>query len=472
MAESRVVCMQAVAYLASGMEEGDDESGQEGVPDSSSSCHHFVNGFMPSPLQFHDAASPVAKVIDIFLSCFQSIRRAWDGSFDRVLGCFCSTLSIWRLSELFSGIGGRMVGGRPETGNLDVWFKSLMVVDGRGKKDSGVAITGWKDLPMELLLRILSLGDDRMVIAASGVCTEWRYAISLGLSHLCLSWCKENMNNLMLSLAPKFTKLQVLSLRQNKPQLEDNAIQTIANNCHDLCDLDLSKSHKLSDKSLYALAHGCPRLTKLNISGCTSFSDTALAYLTSLCTNLRYLNLCGCVRAASDRALQVIAYNCRKLQSLNLGWCEGVTDKGVICLALGCPELRAMDLCGCVLITDESVVALANGCSRLRSLGLYYCQNITDRAMYSLANSLAKSKQCSCTPVQGNDDEEGLMNLNISQCTALTPPAVQAVCDSFPALHTCPERHSLIISGCLSLTSVHCACAFQAHRPGRAGLSH
>lgn len=113
------------------------------------------------------------------------------------------------------------------------------------------------------------------------------------------------MNNLVVSLAPKFTKLQVLNLRQNKPQLEDNAIQTIANNCHDLCDLELSKSYKLSDSSLYALAHGCPNLTKLNISGCIAFSDTALAYLTSFCTKLKYLNLCGCMRAVSDKVLQV-----------------------------------------------------------------------------------------------------------------------------------------------------------------------
>lgn len=366
-----------------------------------------------------------------------------------------------------------MVGGRPVTGKLDVWFRSLMVADGRGKMGAGVAMTGWKDLPMELLLRILALGDDRTVIAASGVCTSWRDAICLGLSHLCLSWCKEHLNNLVLSLAPKFTKLQVLSLRQNKPQLEDNAVQTISNYCHDLCDLDLSKSYKLSDASLYALAHGCPRLTKLNISGCTGFSDSGLAYLTNFCTKLKYLNLCGCARAASDKSLQAIAYNCRQLQSLNLGWCEGVTDKGVICLALGCPDLRAMDLCGCVLITDESVIALANGCRRLRSLGLYYCQNITDRAMYSLANSRVKSEHCPWTSMRGkNIDADGLINLNISQCTALTPPAVQAVCDSFPDLHTCAGRHSLIISGCLSLTSVHCACAFQAHRPGRAGLSH
>ncbi|RVW21156.1 F-box protein SKP2B [Vitis vinifera] len=239
------------------------------------------------------------------------------------------------------------------------------------------------------------------------------------------------MNNLVLSLAPKFTKLQALTLRQDKPQLEDKAVEIIANYCHDLQDLDLSKSFKLSDSSLYALAHGCPNLTKLNISG----------------------------------------WHCSQLQSLNLGWCEDVSDAGVMSLAYGCPDLRALDLCGCVHITDESVIALANRCLHLRSLGLYFCQNITDKAMYSLAQSRVKNKHEMWESMKSRYSEEGLMNLNISQCTALTPPAVQAVCDSFPALHTCPGRHSLIISGCLSLTSVHCACGVQAHRTA-SQLSH
>lgn len=122
-------------------------------------------------------------------------------------------------------------------------------------------------------------------------------------------------------------------------------------------------------------------------------------------------------------------------------------------------------------IADESVIALANRCLHLRSLGLYFCQNITDRAMYSLAQSRVKNKRKMWESMKSRYGEEGLMNLNISQCTALTPPAVQAVCDSFPALHTCPGRHSLIISGCLNLTSVHCACAVQAHRTA-SQLSH
>lgn len=117
--------------------------------------------------------------------------------------------------------------------------------------------------------------------------------------------CSKNMNNLVVSLAPKFTKLQSLILRQDKPQLEDNAVETIANCCHDLQVLDLSKSVKLSDCSLYALAHGCPNITKLNISACSAFSDDALASLARSCRKLEVLNLCGCAKAASDSALQV-----------------------------------------------------------------------------------------------------------------------------------------------------------------------
>ncbi|MBA0827936.1 hypothetical protein Goarm_012673, partial [Gossypium armourianum] len=243
--------------------------------------------------------------------------------------------------------------GEAKVGNedLNLCFEKLMMVaagNSEGVKMNGVGITEWKDIPVELLLRIVSLLDDQTAIVASSVCSGWRDAICLGLTQLCLSWCRKNMNNLVLSLAPKFTRLQTLILRQENPQLEDNAVETISKFCHDLQDLDLSKSFKLSDRSLYALAHGCPNLKKLNISGCTSFSDEALAYLTNFCRKLKILNLCGCVKAATDHALQAIGRNCNMLQSLNLGWCDNVGDLGVMSLAYGCHDLRCLDLCGCV----------------------------------------------------------------------------------------------------------------------------
>ena len=166
---------------------------------------------------------------------------------------------------------------------------------------------------------------------------------------------------------------------------------------------------------------------------------------------------------------------------------------------------------------------LADNCLRLRVLGFHCCRNITDVAMYSLVNSnkrreTLRSKKCnistgsnmrvrelgceystsnnrssnsfayvsagSCSSSSDSNENTsscrswlgfdtsylkdpagfGLLSLNLSGCTALSAQAVQAVCDAFPQLHTCPERHSLITSGCLNLTTVRCICVIEARR--------
>lgn len=82
-----------------------------------------------------------------------------------------------------------MSGGSPASVDLEVWFNSLIVSGDGGKMErSAVAIAGWKDLPTELLLRILSLLDDSTVFVASSVCKGWRIALCLGLTSFSLSW--------------------------------------------------------------------------------------------------------------------------------------------------------------------------------------------------------------------------------------------------------------------------------------------
>ncbi|KAF5809439.1 putative F-box domain, leucine-rich repeat domain superfamily, F-box-like domain superfamily [Helianthus annuus] len=327
----------------------------------------------------------------------------------------------------------------------------------------------WEEIQLELLMKIVSFMDDRTVIVASGICSRWRNVICSELTRISLSWCTNNMNKLVLSLAPKLTKLRGLTLRQKfEPLLDDDTVETIANNCHDLEDLDLSRNSKLGDPSLSALARGWPNLTKLNISDCSGFSDDGLEFVSSRCRKLKILNLSGCGKAVTHKALKAIGDNCRQLESINLGKCPRVDDAGVMSLVYGCPDLHVVDLDHCFEITDESVIALANNCLHLRSLNLYGCENITDRAMYALAHSRVKNKdEVFWEPVKTRGEKEGLMNLNISFCKAVTPHAVQALCRSFPALHTCSRRPSLIMHGCKKLTSVHCACASQLHRAVR-----
>eukprot|EP00250_Pteridium_aquilinum_P004469 c14673_g1_i1 orf=250-1365(+) len=369
--------------------------------------------------------------------------------------------------------------------------------------------SNWQDLPAELLVQIVSLVDDRTVIIACGVCTGWRDAMSLGISELSFKWCNQNISKLVQSVAPKFSKLQACQLWNSGPYLRDEAVKALAYNCHDLRDLDLSKGNLITDDSLFALADGCRLLEKLNLSGCAKISQQGVISVAEHCKHLKNLDLCGCNKAGTDQALLV----------LNLGWCERITDVGVMGLASWCSDLKNIDLCGCVLITDRSVIALADKCHHLRVLGLYSCVDITDASMYALANSSkyralkanpkrrfrdstsvltersnisSISSSCSisssssgggygsCSNNEGStltscdyskrsclQEEDGLHSLNLGMCTHLSAPAVQAVCDAFPGLHTCAERHSLNISACLNLTSVHCACVAEARKQRR-----
>lgn len=75
-----------------------------------------------------------------------------------------------------------------KTEDLNLCFEKLMMIGGGKVKMEGTVITDWKDIPMELLLQILTLVDDQTVIISSGVCRGWRDAICLGLTRLSLSW--------------------------------------------------------------------------------------------------------------------------------------------------------------------------------------------------------------------------------------------------------------------------------------------
>ncbi|PNX84426.1 F-box protein skp2a-like [Trifolium pratense] len=76
-----------------------------------------------------------------------------------------------------------------KTEDLNLCFENLMMVAGGGNGGNMKVgmITEWKDIPVELLMQILSLVDDKTVIRASGVCRGWRDSIYFGLARLSLS---------------------------------------------------------------------------------------------------------------------------------------------------------------------------------------------------------------------------------------------------------------------------------------------
>ncbi|KAJ0571670.1 putative F-box domain-containing protein [Helianthus annuus] len=51
----------------------------------------------------------------------------------------------------------------------------------------GRVITDWSEIPVELLMRVVSSLDDRTVVVASAVCCGWRDAICWGLTRISFS---------------------------------------------------------------------------------------------------------------------------------------------------------------------------------------------------------------------------------------------------------------------------------------------
>lgn len=59
---------------------------------------------------------------------------------------------------------------------------------GASSSDKCNNTTNWHDLPMELLVRVLTLVDNRTVVTASGVCRGWRESVGQGIHDLSFSW--------------------------------------------------------------------------------------------------------------------------------------------------------------------------------------------------------------------------------------------------------------------------------------------
>ncbi|CAI5997567.1 unnamed protein product [Closterium sp. NIES-64] len=302
-------------------------------------------------------------------------------------------------------------------------------------------------------------------------------------------------------------------LLSGSPLITDTSLHALASHCPSLQVLDLSACSAISPAGLTALAARCTQLGELSLCGCRHAATyqalivrvpvAAPAIQTTVSTN----GVCTVPSLSPSSYMpvpQALAQGCKWLEVVNLGWCEGVTDRGVTAVARGCPGLRVVDLCGCYRITDASVVSLAAHCPLLQGLGLHCCRQLTSHAMLALADgaaamwhrhagkhgSLKPTSMGACeraaaaargmrrsipprlalpaTPRMGDATTvlysrpprgaHGLVSLNISGCLAITPSALQAVCDAHPHLHTCPARRSLNTSGCIALQPVHCHC--------------
>lgn len=127
------------------------------------------------------------------------------------------------------------------------------------------------------------------------------------------------------------------------PRVTDVSLTNFSNACKsNLRSIDLSRSKFFSGNGLLSLALNCKNLTELDLSNATELRDTAAAAI-SEAKNLVRLWLARC-KLITDMGIGCIAVGCKKLKLISLKWCLGVGDLGVGLIAVKCKEIRHLDL--------------------------------------------------------------------------------------------------------------------------------
>ncbi|XP_031488093.1 EIN3-binding F-box protein 2-like [Nymphaea colorata] len=302
--------------------------------------------------------------------------------------------------------------------------------------------------------------------------------------------------------------LKVLSI-WDVPSISDASLCEIAQGCHQLEKLDLSHCPMITDRGLVAIAENCPNLSSLTLESCPRVRNEGLQAIGRSCSNLQSVNINDCplvgdqgvaslVACAaglvkirlqalniSDLSLAVIGHyaksvtelsfmglqyvgergfwalgnarGLKKLKSLAVSFCKGMTDSGLEAIGLGCPVLKHLCLRRCFFISDNGLCVFARAAGTLESLQLEECNQITQTGILSsLSDCKAKLKTLSLVKCMGIKDQNGCLvplpvcnsvrSLTIRDCPCFGSQGLAVVGK------VCPQLQHVDFSGLTGIT--------------------
>lgn len=161
----------------------------------------------------------------------------------------------------------------------------------------------------------------------------------------------------------------------------DELLRTLARNCTELAELDLSKQATLTLAGLSALS-SLRHLQRLVLYSCSAVNDDVLLQLCAV-TGLRHLSLARCVRV-TDRGVCAVAHTNRGLQELIVSYCRNLTDATLAVLRE--LALTFIDLTSLTAVTEDALCAFfERGGARLRTAYLSFCSGVTPRVAAAVA---------------------------------------------------------------------------------------
>ncbi|EEF35723.1 F-box/LRR-repeat protein 3 [Ricinus communis] len=272
------------------------------------------------------------------------------------------------------------------------------------------------------------------------------------------------------------------------PRINDSSLTIISNSCkNSLKSIDLSRSRFFSYNGLTSLALNCKNLVNIDLSNATELRDAAASAVAEA-KNLERLWLGRC-KLITDIGVGCIAVGCKKLRLISLKWCLGVTDLGVGLIAVKCKEIRSLDLSylpitnkclpsilklksledlvleGCFGIDDESLTAFKHGCKSLKTLDMSSCQNISHVGLSSLIGGAGGLEQL--TLAYGSPVTLALAN-SLKQLSVLQSVKLDGCMITSAGLKAlgnwCISLKELSLSKCVGVTDEGLSCLVTKHR--------
>ncbi|XP_022745713.1 F-box/LRR-repeat protein 3-like isoform X2 [Durio zibethinus] len=260
-------------------------------------------------------------------------------------------------------------------------------------------------------------------------------------------------------------------------RVTDTSLSIISNACASgLRSIDFSRSRLFSTSGLLSLALNCKNLTEIDLSNGTELKDSAMAAVAEA-KSLEKLWLARC-KSITDMGVGCVAVGCRKLKFICLKWCLGVGDFGVGLIAVKCKHIRYLDLSylpsldvsTCQNLSYDGLSSLISGAEGLQQLTLAHGSPVTS----SLADCLKKLSLLQSIKLDGclitydglktiGNWCVSLRDLSLSKCSGVTDEGLSSVVTKHKDLRkldiTCCRKITdvsiaQITKSCKSLTSL------------------
>jgi F-box/leucine-rich repeat protein 2/20 len=280
-------------------------------------------------------------------------------------------------------------------------------------------LTSWFDIPAEIKIKIFAYLEPREIARSSRVSRDWH------------RMCCDGQLWSILDMAGFYRTIPAAAL-----------VTIITAAGPFLRSLDLYGVQLREHWNHISLAEACGNLQSLSLKGCGINPDTLHSFL-NVTNKLVHIDLSG-LRAATNRAMSIIAANCHKLQHLDISWCGNINTWGLQRVVETCPDLKIIRAGKTSGWGDVEVMQQLFLCNSLERLDLTNCDSLTNESLAVLiegnAGGINRSTGRSIVPPRR------LKHLNLTRCRGISDPGIRSLVNNIP------EIEDLLLSGCRDIS--------------------